>query len=141
MRKCVVCKEYKEEVEFYKCSAKKDGISYRCKICDNLARKKYYQNNQERCRILSRNRHWKHKYNVTPEQYEELLKKQNYRCAICNTENSSYNQGHINHFAIDHDHNTGRIRGLLCHNCNRALGLFKDSALNLEQAYYYLKTH
>ena len=49
------------------------------------------------------------------------------------------NNGHTEHLAVDHDHETGQVRDLLCHNCNRALGLFQDSIETVEAALNYLK--
>jgi len=46
---------------------------------------------------------------------------------------------HTSKLVVDHDHKTGDIRGMLCHNCNRALGLFKDSVVNLKSAIEYLE--
>ena len=59
------------------------------------------------------------KYKITPEQYQELLLRQGGKCAICK-------QTWIRRLSVDHDHKTGRIRSLLCNNCNTAIGLLKD---------------
>jgi len=76
----------------------------------------------------------------TAEEYQSLLDKQNGRCAICGVaEGHRSSRGRKCRFAIDHDHRTGAIRGLLCNNCNRGLGRFKDSVGNLESALRYLK--
>ena len=74
---------------------------------------------------------------MTLEQYGEMLKKQNGTCALCDKTKSNPHK----HLCIDHDHTTGKIRGLLCDNHNRALGLFKDSIEDLEKALDYLKSH
>jgi hypothetical protein len=75
-------------------------------------------------------------YGITPEQYDEQLAKQNGRCAIC----TSDNPGHTisNRFHVDHDHKTGKFRGLLCGHCNRGLGAFKDKPHVLRAAIEYL---
>jgi hypothetical protein len=76
----------------------------------------------------------------TPEQYRKLLEQQDGKCAICGTSEghrSKYRQ--ICRLSVDHDHKTGIVRGLLCNNCNRGLGRFKDSAPILEAAVRYLK--
>jgi hypothetical protein len=75
-------------------------------------------------------------FNITLEEYNELLKKQNYKCAICNGYEISYRNEVL---SVDHNHNTGEIRGLLCNTCNRALGLFKDNENLLKNAIKYLK--
>jgi len=74
------------------------------------------------------------------EQYQELLDKQNGRCAICGVGDGHRScRGNKCRLAVDHDHRTGAIRGLLCNNCNRGLGRFKDSLAILESALRYLK--
>jgi len=74
------------------------------------------------------------------EQYQALLKKQNGRCAICGlSEGHRSQRGRKCRLAIDHDHRTGVVRGLLCNNCNRGLGRFKDDPILLELAVRYLK--
>jgi len=76
----------------------------------------------------------------TPEQYQALLDKQNGRCAICGAPDGHRScRGKKCRLAIDHDHRTGAIRGLLCNSCNRGLGRFKDSIAILESALRYLK--
>lgn len=70
-------------------------------------------------------------YDLTPEQYAELFEAQGRCCAICKTtEPGGKHAGKPNrsswHWPVDHDHVTGRVRGLLCEHCNRAIGLLKD---------------
>ena len=83
---------------------------------------------------LRRNRNGKYlrQYGITLEEYETKLKSQNGVCAICGGVDK------IN-LAIDHDHTTGVIRGLLCSRCNIALGGFQDNSTLLENAINYLK--
>lgn len=73
-------------------------------------------------------------YGITNEDYQSLLDKQKGRCAICSTNDL----GKFRHFCVDHCHKTGKVRGLLCHTCNRALGLFKDDPSLLRKAGQYL---
>jgi len=72
--------------------------------------------------------------------YQELLAAQDGRCAICGAtrgHRSRYDK--VCRLAVDHDHRTGKVRGLLCNNCNRGLGRFKESIKNLESAVRYLQ--
>lgn len=67
-----------------------------------------------------------------------MLIAQEYRCAICSTDKPT---GKWKVFAVDHDHTTGQIRGLLCNECNRGMGLLKDDASLLRSAAEYLECH
>lgn len=71
------------------------------------------------------------RYGLTPEQVRVMLEKQNHVCAICNNPFGLQN--------IDHCHKTGKVRGVLCVNCNRGLGAFGDNIQNMEKALEYLK--
>jgi len=73
-------------------------------------------------------------YNITPEEYEKILKFQNGKCAICKRPRNSKQ----NRLAVDHCHRSGLIRGLLCWRCNKALGAFKDDQFLMWQALFYL---
>lgn len=72
------------------------------------------------------------RYGLSDMKYAQMLREQNERCAICGRTEENRN------LAIDHDHTTGEIRGLLCGQCNRGLGLFGDSINLLECALHYL---
>lgn len=74
-------------------------------------------------------------YGITFQEWDQLLEAQQGKCAICGT--TEPGSGH-NYMATDHDHETGKVRGLLCHKCNRGLGLFGDDPDNLLNAYTYL---
>lgn len=78
---------------------------------------------------------WLKRYGITNEDYAEMLDKQKGRCAICGTDDL----GKFRYFCVDHCHETEKVRGLLYHTCNRALGLLKDSIFNLEKAVDYLR--
>jgi hypothetical protein len=75
------------------------------------------------------------KYGLTEEAYNTLLDKQRNKCAICGTTSPG---GRHNKFHIDHDHTTGKVRGLLCWSCNAGLGQFKDNEYLLIEAHNYL---
>ena len=82
-----------------------------------------------------RNRLRLKKYGVSPVRYQELLQAQNGRCAIC--EGLSKNMD--SQLAVDHDHDSGLVRGLLCRDCNAGLGIFRDSADRLIRAAQYIQ--
>ena len=77
------------------------------------------------------------KYGITFDDFKILLKNQKYRCAICHIHQSKL----AYRMAVDHDHGTGKVRGLLCRPCNHALGLLKDDPRNAARASAYLNFH
>lgn len=76
-------------------------------------------------------------YGITVADYDAMVEAQGNRCAICQTETIT---GNATYWHVDHDHATGRIRGLLCHYCNLGLGSFKDDPELLRRAVAYLGT-
>jgi hypothetical protein len=79
-------------------------------------------------------------YGITLKQYEDMFAAQNERCAICKgRETTMSKDGAPRRMPVDHCHETGRIRGLLCTQCNRGLGMFRDSVKNLYAAAAYLQ--
>ena len=123
LRKCNDCgleAWNKEELEWFaKDSTQKYGRKNYCEDCRKTRR---------------RNDGLKAAYGITLQEYEELLQKQEGKCKICGTTDPK----HKGVFHVDHNHNTGKIRGLLCHGCNTALGLFQDSPTILVKATEYL---
>ena len=77
-------------------------------------------------------------HGITGKIFNEMLKAQSGVCAICERPETVTRKGKLWPLSIDHDHKTGKIRGLLCCNCNQALGKFKDNPDNLKRALEYL---
>ena len=96
-----------------------------------------YRNEQWRLRNLGKvaNRVRKRKYNLSPEEYIKLYEDQKGCCAICGVHRDTLDKN----FAIDHDHITGKVRGLLCRRCNLFLGHVQDSIKLLQKAINYLQ--
>ncbi len=67
------------------------------------------------------------KYGLSQAEFENLKNLQDNKCAVCNKEETHKKYGQICELSVDHDHKTGKIRGLLCNNCNRGAGFLKDS--------------
>ena len=126
---CKTCLTIKPLTEFHinKCSRK--GTQAKCKQCVKLQDRVNYDSQKQREHVLKR------LYGLTLKDYENLLKKQGGCCKICGTKEPG---GH-GVFVVDHDHVTGRVRGLLCSNCNRGLGFFNDSPETLRQGASYLE--
>ena len=94
------------------------------------------ERNREAYVRYKRAHHLRKKFDITPEQYVAKLTAQNGGCCICETKEPG---GSGKHFAVDHDHETGQVRGLLCSACNHALGLMKDSPELLRRAATYIE--
>jgi hypothetical protein len=81
-------------------------------------------------------------YEITLDEYHDLIESQNNVCAICGKPEFVKDQhGKLRSLAVDHDHATGEIRGLLCTNCNKGIGHLQDSITILTAAINYLKNH
>lgn len=153
MKKCCRCKLEKEFIDFNKNKANKNGLADYCKPCTALYRteqrdsirktkKKYRDNNKEK-RKLDQNQYRakdrtkaslynaKYTYGLEAEEYIKLISKAH--CEICKTINSGKKAFHV-----DHCHQTGKVRGLLCNKCNLALGGFNDNKDLLTAAIKYL---
>lgn len=98
----------------------------------SLSRRRREQANPD----LAHNRHLQDRYGITLADYDQLVLDQDGCCAICGTTNPGGRNGR---FCVDHNHVTGKIRGLLCSPCNRALGGFHDDPQLLQIALDYLK--
>ena len=83
---------------------------------------------------------WKARFGITPKQYSELFIAQNEVCAICNRpESKKHNKSNrVQMLSVDHCHITGNIRGLLCQDCNIAIGYFRNDPARLQKAIEYL---
>ena len=80
----------------------------------------------------------KKNYGLTLEEYDQMFEQQQGVCAICHTRETARNQYGPQHLSVDHDHDTGEIRGLLCDQCNKGIGCFTDSPILLAEAIRYL---
>lgn len=78
-------------------------------------------------------------YKIGVTDYLSMFEKQNGVCAICHTAGFNMKKKHEGQLVVDHCHDTGKVRGLLCHNCNRGLGLFQDSKEFLKRSIAYLE--
>lgn len=141
MKRCKNCGEIKSESDYYRANG---GTSLfpECKVCNRERSKLAMRRSREakpemhaanRAR-WNRNARLRH-YGLTTEQYDEMLAAQSGACAICGATEAGAWGGRL---PVDHDHSTGRVRGLLCHNCNGALGQFGDDPDRLIAAAAYL---
>lgn len=98
-------------------------------------RKEWYKEYRKKNKSLFRNIDLKRKFGISLEEYEKLNIAQDFKCAICQKHESEFKIK----FAVDHNHETKAIRGLLCKDCNTGIGLFKDDITLLLSAINYLK--
>jgi hypothetical protein len=132
---CIECGEFKEHYGkglCPKCYGRMNMRKFR-KLNpekDHERKRNWYLKNKEKvCFFRKRSRYLK-MYNLSLGQLEDMKKEQNNKCLICNGEYE---------LKVDHDHKTGKTRGLLCDLCNRGLGYFKDNYMLLKNASKYLK--
>lgn len=116
--------------------ARKRRLKFReeCKRKD----REYFLKNRDTLRTKRHKRAVMERYGITHQQFDELIASHGGKCAICGDSETRQNNWFIYHLCVDHDHKSGRVRGLLCTNCNRLLGAAKDSIYVLEKAILYL---
>jgi len=138
---CSQCKTTKKADDFYR--MKSGYLRPICKVCTVENSLQYQKNNRPLYAELARKSRsekpkenfsyaLKYRYGITADQYEQLLDRQGGRCAICDKTPTN------KRLSVDHDHETGEVRGLLCSNCNHLLGLAQDSIDTLNKAIGYL---
>jgi hypothetical protein len=128
-KKCFKCKKSKHIDSFHFNASRHDGRQHVCKTCQKGSLVAYYNGDPVR-----RRRKLLRRFGLTPTDYDEILVHQRGVCAICKHAPVG------KHLAVDHDHATKKVRGLLCAACNRGLGWFKDDAHALQSALDYLKS-
>lgn len=122
------------------CNRAKGYLKTKCKLCEcREARERESRKPASQRRLEYRSGHYWRMYGATVERYEQMLQTQHGRCAICGA-NDPGRKGNAS-FCIDHDHDTGIIRGLLCNDCNLGIGRFRDDHALLLKAAEYLKSH
>ena len=155
--KCNCCLRLLPPENFSKSKTSTRGYQYKCKLCVSdydktnpekkaEQKKRHYLKNKEK--IDQRARDWynnnkdrskgnaiQRKYGITTEIFNQMRESQQYRCAICGTGEDSLKKKLV----IDHCHNTGKVRKLLCTNCNVAIGMFKENPRIMFSAMEYLK--
>lgn len=154
-KKCNGCNCEKLLCEFGKDKYRGDGLTTKCKSCRNIQNRQYFKlhpemrkkhndaNKEKRHKLYNspewksklRDSHLKSKFDLTHIDYQNMLESQGGVCKICKRHRLASNKGHM---VIDHCHETGVIRGVLCNWCNRALGLFEDNIELFQSAIKYL---
>jgi hypothetical protein len=136
---CTVCKQPKPLSAFSPLHRGKDGCQPKCKECRNRQTRQYFADHKQdvllqqrlyRARMGHRRRLF---YGLTTLQFDAMTLKQGGKCAICQRGPTHKS------LCVDHNHKTGKVRGLLCHRCNLALGAFDDDPAVLLRVISYLK--
>lgn len=134
LRKCNRCHKEKPPSEFANPPGTPNRPRTRCDYCRNVAlrwkRKQTHDPEQHRRYVL------RSRYGLTPEDFEALLAEQGGRCALCGSTNP---HGRYDRFLVDHCHDTGRVRGLLCPPCNTLIGSMGDNAEGVRKVISYLE--
>ena len=151
LKRCTKCGQEKPVDQFYKRALSPDGLTYECRPCKKVMDQEYYLRNAEACRERTREtrrkKPWypreswlKHNYGLTKEAFLALLVGQDNRCAVCrDVILDAPRKAGVMAACVDHDHETGVVRGLLCSRCNVGLGQFLDSPARLKAAAVYLE--
>jgi uncharacterized protein YbaR (Trm112 family) len=114
----------------------------KCKNCGNVFTPTNPCNVYCSPECKGKNAYYKRNYGIDDATLKQMKEDQNNRCFICDSEGFLIGKNnHTEKLAVDHDHKTGKVRKLLCHNCNRALGLFQDSPELLKKAAKYVEEH
>src|SRR5882672_5384940 len=132
MKRCRKCKILRKESEFrtMKNQSVPGGMytNKRCRICERKWQREYHLNPQ----VLNQRKfyHIQTRYGLTKSDYKRMLAAQGGRCAICRRK--------IHRPFTDHNHDTGKVRGLLCGPCNMYIGHIKESIKTLQRAQQYI---
>ena len=97
--------------------------------------KVYYILRKEEYKIKSREKHLRRRYGINSDIYNSILKEQNFKCLVCDCNLKELKRNPD----IDHNHKTGEVRGILCSNCNVAIGLLKEDTKLIKKALLYLE--
>jgi recombination endonuclease VII len=125
---CPACGENKEANQFPRNRSTKTGFATYCKPCHNAIGKR----NRERLHGSTRHYHLTRRYGIGALEVEQMIKQQGGVCAICRERKPEH---------VDHDHVTGKVRGILCFGCNGGLGQFQDNTGWLARAIEYVTRH
>lgn len=158
MKTCIKCKLEQPPENFSKDKQAKSGLTPQCKKCRAENQKKWVASNKEKVKesnrknrekrkafydstegiICSRRAHLKRMYGISLEDYNSMLEKQEGKCAICGNKEMNYKNKVL---CVDHNHETGQVRGLLCGLCNSGLGKFRENKNFLNNAIKYIQQY
>ena len=129
-----MCGKFLPLSSFNKHSRSKDGHQNFCRDCN-----KKKVNEWDSCPRNRRRRKLRKKYGITLEDYDQMLKNQDYKCKICGTTETRNKS--TEYLVVDHCHKSKKVRGLLCDYCNVGLGRFEDNTERMQKAIEYLRSN
>jgi hypothetical protein len=132
---CPKCKTEREFDSFGKDSTTAKGISAWCKPCKKSWRSEHRKKYPEKAKARDRSSDLQKNYGISIKEYDEMLRIQDGRCGCCGIHQSRF----VRRLHVDHDHATGKIRGLLCTQCNPGIGYFQHSIERLKLGVAYLE--
>lgn len=144
---CAKCRKSQPPENFSKDAARRDQLFLYCRSCEGVRLARHYQKQiaTPEGRSARRRNAWvrlMQSRGMSAKQYEDMLADQGGTCAICHRAETFIGRGgSVRPLSVDHDHETGVIRGLLCHACNMAIGLAGEDPERLEEAANYLRRH
>ncbi|KKM66510.1 hypothetical protein LCGC14_1480460 [marine sediment metagenome] len=127
-KKCTQCKKKKDLSEFYKKQHAKDGLTYWCKSCHNSWNREHYHKPEIKRKISKKQKEYfrnvklKQRYGITIKDWDRMFVEQEGCCAMCGKHQSKLDIS----LCVDHNHKTGKVRGLLCQQCNAKLAIVED---------------
>jgi hypothetical protein len=133
--------------DFYRDRSRPDGLGAQCKMCMNEHDQNRRATNPEKYLADRRKRAYKHllrtKFDLTVGEYEALLEQQGGVCALCKRPETAVtkDRSRLRMMSVDHCHTQGRVRALLCNDCNVGLGRFRDDPALLRTAASYIEQH
>lgn len=150
---CHVCKEEKAFEQFGLANNNKngDGRAAYCLNCSStlterektaIVTRLWRKRNQEKHDKMHKNYSLQKTYGISVDKYNEMLQRQNSVCTVCGEPSTIMRKnGRIHSLCVDHNHETGEIRGLLCHTCNTLLGHIETNPQRIKLLEFYLESH
>lgn len=143
---CSACRQDKPWASFAPCPGRRPfGLASHCLECDGgrkaaQKRQKYWALTPDERRVFNRRQNIR-RFGITLDDYEERFKAQRGVCAICRKPESveHHSTNEVQPLVVDHDHDSGAVRGLLCTRCNKGIGLLMHRPEVLEAAAAYLR--
>lgn len=133
MKSCNRCNEVKPLEDFVKRSNRPTPYQAYCKVCHNKSMRSVDRSEYMRGYDLNKT------YGISVDDFNQISESQNHQCAICKkTAKEKIKVGKKKYLCVDHCHDSGKVRGLLCDQCNRAIGLLKEDLQLFTNAIEYL---